>query len=192
VLLHGSAIRPVPSFARVELRVLEELEEELGRDGPEARAELDRAFARFEQTQPHLAAHIGAVLAGPLEEPALALGYFLSIVVWLAFERSFGARLHGVDPEALEAIVASALVDEELHATRSREPFQAGSLIDGAQPGVSSFVREHVGVALATAGVDAGSVHRVDRAVVELTLALSHAVAAPSHSGLSQGPAKTH
>jgi hypothetical protein len=179
VLLHGSAIRPVPPFARVERRVLEELERELGRDDPEARAELDRAFARFERTQPHLAARIAAVLAGPLEEPALALGYFLSIVVWLAFERSLGARLGEVDAEALLATVASVLVDEELHAERS-QPFEPGALLDGAQPGVSSFVREHVGVALAALAaqsIDPHGVHQVHRAVVELTLALSHAVA---------------
>jgi hypothetical protein len=176
VLVHGSAIRPVPAFARVDRRVLEDLESELGRDGPEARAELDRAFARFERTQPELAARFAAVLGDPLEETALALGYFLSIVVWLAFERSFGERLDEVDAAALEATLASVLVDEELHAARTRDPFEPGPLLDATQPGVSTFVREHVAVALAAKGVDRTGVERVNRAVVELTLALSYAV----------------
>jgi hypothetical protein len=188
VLLHGSAIRPVPPFARVSQGVLEEIERELGQDGEQARSELDGAFARFERTQPHLAELIAGVLAAPLEEPPLALGYFLSIVVWLAFERSFGAALGLVGRETLEATRASIVVEAELHARTSREPFEVGSILVGTQPEVASFVREHVTVALAAEGVDARGVRDVERAIVELTLALSSAVSPSADTGSRPGP----
>ena len=181
MVLHGSAIRPVPPFARVRREILEEIERELGRDGDEARAELDLAFGRFERTQPQLAERIGGVLSGQLEEPALALGYFLSIVVWLAFERSFGARLAEVAADELLDTLTSLNVEEELVAQRLRAGVPPGVLLERAQPDVASFVGEHVAVALEASGVDARGVHLVHRAVVELSLALSFAVAPAGH-----------
>lgn len=86
--VRGAAIRPVPRYAVVERSTLDGIERELADDSPRARDELDRAFTRFESTQPHLAESISQVLARPLDETALALGYFLSIAVWLAFERT--------------------------------------------------------------------------------------------------------
>ena len=107
VWVRGAAIRPVPPHAVVDGGVLEDVEQELADEGDETRAELDRSFARFEQTQPELAAQIAAVLAKPLDETALALGYFLSIAVWLAFERSFPGRVDRVTDEAIAATEAA-------------------------------------------------------------------------------------
>src|SRR5262245_34032791 len=98
----GAAIRPVPRWAVVRLDVLEALEEELATDA-ETREILDCAFTRFEELQPALADRMADVLGGPRDESALALGYFLSVAVWLGFERAFGARLGEVSGEALRA-----------------------------------------------------------------------------------------
>ena len=75
--VRGAAIRPVPRYAVVDAATLEQIERELADDSPSARGELDGAFARFETTQPHLADAISLVLSKPLDDTALALGYFL-------------------------------------------------------------------------------------------------------------------
>src|SRR5262249_32519113 len=89
VWVRAAAIRPVPSYARVPNAILRQVEHELADDTAQSRGELDAAFARFERTQPHLADRVSEVLARPLDETALALGYFLSIAVWLGFEKTF-------------------------------------------------------------------------------------------------------
>jgi hypothetical protein len=173
----------------VELAVLESVERELARDGEEARADLDAAFQRFETTQPELAEHVSTVLARRLDDTALALGYFLSIAVWLAFERSFASRLEAVSADALDATLAALVLEEELRASHADEPFDLDDVVAMEQPGILSFVHGHVEAALepisgddeagGAAGahdVDVDDVHLVYRAILVVTLALSHAV----------------
>jgi hypothetical protein len=185
--VRGAAIRPVPRFAVVERSTLDGIERELAEDSPRARGELDGAFSRFESTQPHLADSISQVLAKPLDETALALGYFLSIAVWLAFERTFGdQRLREVSADALEATSQAIALEEELRATNGAEPLDIDDVVSLEQPHVLAFVHEHVDAALEPAApegqegeireVDVDDVHAVYRAIVLLTLCLSHAV----------------
>ncbi|HTJ83385.1 MAG TPA: hypothetical protein VL400_16815, partial [Polyangiaceae bacterium] len=84
-----AAIRPVPRFAEVPARVLEALEDELSEERDDSKKELDRAFERFEERQPFLSAHLGEALTKPKDETALALGYFLTLAIWMSFERTF-------------------------------------------------------------------------------------------------------
>ena len=191
----GAAIRPVPKFAVVGRDTLDGIERQLADDSPTARQELDGAFCRFEATQPHLAESISQVLARPLDETALALGYFLSISIWLAFERTFGAeRLREVSADALKATADAIALEEELRAANGAEPLELDDVVSSEQPHVLAFVHEHVDAALdpaARAGgagearepgevepreVDVDDVHAVYRATVLLTLCLSHAV----------------
>jgi hypothetical protein len=190
--VRGAAIRPVPRYAVVDATTLEQIERELADDSPRARGELDGAFARFETTQPHLADAISGVLSKPLDDTALALGYFLSIAIWLAFERTFGeARLREVTPDAIEATEQAIKLEEELRAAHGDEPFDLDDVVSIEQPNVLEFVHEHVDAALDPAlrvgdgpptssaeprEVDVEDVHGVYRAVVLLTLCLSHAV----------------
>ncbi len=188
--VRGAAIRPVPGYAVVDAAKLEQIERELADDSPRARGELDGAFARFEATQPHLADALSDVLARPLDETALALGYFLSISVWLAFERTFGdARLREVSSDAIAATDEAIKLEEELRAAHGDEPFDLDDVVSIEQPNILAFVHEHVDAALdpgtrttAESGeereVDVDDVHSVYRAVVLLTLCLSHAVLA--------------
>src|SRR5450631_1254392 len=134
--VRGAAIRPVPPHAVVDASVLARVERELADDTTSARGELDEAFARFERTQPQLAERIGAVLGRPLDETALALGYFLSIAIWLAFERTFAERLCEVSDDALAAIEASLKLEEELRASHGDEPFDLDDVVSIEQPGV--------------------------------------------------------
>jgi hypothetical protein len=186
----GAAIRPVPRFAIVDRATLDRIEQELADDSPRAREELDGAFTRFEATQPHLAENVSGVLARPLDETALALGYFLSIAIWLAFDRTFGPhRLREVSEDALRATAEAIALEEELRAANGAEPLELDDVVSLEQPHVLAFVHEHVDAALdpsARAGdpdegkkredVDVDDVHAVYRSTVLLTLCLSHAV----------------
>lgn len=179
--VRGAAIRPVPPYAVVSRDVLEHIEDELAESGTSARSDLDDAFGRFEKTQVALSHDAAQTLARPLDETALALGYFLTIAVWLAFERAFGARLAEVSEEQLEAARAALSLEEELRAAHSEEPLELEDVMAIEQPAVLAFVNEHVDAALEPEGsdsrdVDVDDVHSVYRSILVLTLALSHAV----------------
>lgn len=183
--VRGAAIRPVPSYAVVARDVLDDIEDELASSGTSTKTELDDAFGRFERTQPALAAHAAQVLSRPLDETALALGYFLTIAVWLAFERAFATRLREVSEAELEAAQAALQLEEELRAAHANEPLDTDDVMAIEQPAVLAFVNEHVDAALEPAepdarDVDVDDVHAVYRTVLVLTLALSHAVAPAS------------
>jgi hypothetical protein len=179
--VRGAAIRPVPPYAVVPREVLDRVEQELADGGLGAKSELDDAFERFERTQPALAQRAADVLARPLDETALALGYFLTIAVWLAFERAFGGRLDEVSEEAADAALAALELEEQLRATNAHEPLELEDVMAIEQPSVLAFVNEHVEAALEPQDgdareVDVDDVHTVYRAVLVQTLALSHAV----------------
>jgi hypothetical protein len=188
--VRGAAIRPVPSYAVVDREVLDRIEEELAEAGLSPKADLDEAFARFEQTQAALSQQAAEVLARPLDEVALQLGYFLTMAVWLAFERAFGARLVEVSEQALEAAQSALALEEELRATHAHEPLELEDVMAIEQPGILAFVNEHVEAALEPGDghghgpaegreereVDVDDVHAVYRNVLVMTLALSHAV----------------
>lgn len=182
----GAAIRPVPSYAIVERRIIDLVEEELTGDEEQAEARLDAAFVRFETTQPALAERLSGVLARPLDETALALGYFLGIAIFLTFERQFGARLGAVDQTALRATDEALDLEEELRAAHTEEPVEVEDVVAQEQPAIMEFLHEHVEAALEAAegpadtgaprDIDVDDVHVVYRTMLVITLCLSHAV----------------
>lgn len=183
--VRGAAIRPVPPHAVVSREVLERVEDELAESGLGAKTELDDAFERFERTQPALASQAADILARPLDETALALGYFLTIAVWLAFERAFGQRLGEVTEDERDAADTALSLEEELRASHTEEPLELEDVMAIEQPGILAFVNEHVDAALEPLDegtgappreVDVDDVHVVYRNVLVQTLALSHAV----------------
>ncbi len=179
--VRGAAIRPVPPYAVVARDVLDGVEEELADSGLSPRSDLDDAFSRFERTQPALAQLAANVLSRPLDEKALALGYFLTIAVWLAFERAFAARLREVAESELEAAESALRLEEELRASNAHEPLELDDVMAIEQPGILAFVNDHVDAALEpndaeAREVDVDDVHVVYRNVLTMTLALSHAV----------------
>ncbi len=181
--VRGAAIRPVPSFAVVNEGILEQVERALAAEGEEAESELEGWFERFEKTQPQVAEHVSRVLARPLDETALALGYFLSVAVWLAFDRAFRGRLGEVTEDALKASESALTLEEELRATHAEEPLDFDDVMAIEQPGILGFVHEHLDAALEASSdgkdVDVDDVHLVYRTVLLEILALSHAVTAP-------------
>lgn len=182
--VRGAAIRPVPPYAIVARDILEQVEDELADGGLGTKTELDDAFERFERTQPALAQQAAEILARPLDETALALGYFLTIAVWLAFEKAFGSRLAEVTEEQRAAADQALQLEEELRASHAEEPLELEDVMAIEQPGILAFVNEHVEAALEPLDdgdgtpreVDVDDVHVVYRSILVQTLALSHAV----------------
>jgi hypothetical protein len=173
----------VPLYARVPPGVLGEIETDLADDDEIARDRLDTAFARFESAQPAIAERVASALGRPIDETALALGYFLTLAVWLAFERNFEGRLQEVLDDELEAAEQSLALDEELRRVDPAEAVDSDDVVAMEQPDLLSFVHEHLDNALeAHAGeVDVDDVHAIYRVVLIEVLALSYAVRPPEH-----------
>ncbi len=178
-----AAIRPVPAFAQVPLRALTTVEDELGEDDEQARTRLDEAFARFERTQPALAERISKTLNGPLDETALALGYFLTLAIWLAFDRVFGSDLVEVTETALGGVEEALALDEQIRLSDPAEAVETDDVVEMEQPDVLTFVREHLDAALEVnaSEVDVDDVHAIFHVVLVEILALSYAVRPPSN-----------
>jgi hypothetical protein len=181
VWVRRTAIRPVPPYARVPSFALEAVRDGLADDDDEARQQLDEAFERFERTQPTLAAHIAEALGRPLDETALALGYFLALAVWLAFEQVHGEHIDQVTDDGLTATDELLTLDEELRRSDPAEALDSDDVIAMEQPDLLDFVHEHVDATLEAHAedIDVDDVHAVYRLVLVEILALSYAVQRP-------------
>lgn len=188
--VRGAAIRPVPAYAVVPEAVLSQIERDLANETDEVRRDLDVAFTQFEKSQPHLSEEISEVLSHPLDDTALALGYFLSIAVFLAFCRAFGSHVSLVTETEVRAAREALLLEETLRAENGLEPFDIDDVVAVEQPALLAFVHEHVDAALdpgtdedrgpdVPGDIDVDDVHRVYRAILVMILALSHAVTSP-------------
>lgn len=178
-----AAIRPVPPYAQVPSRILERIEERLADDDDDSRQQLDDAFTRFEKTQPALAERISTVLAKPLDETALALGYFLTLAIWLAFDETFGKDLQEVTETALTSVEEALALDEQIRLADPAEAVDSDDVVAMEQPDVLAFVQEHLDAALEAnaSEVDVDDVHEIYRVVLIEVLALSYAVRPPSN-----------
>jgi hypothetical protein len=154
----------------------------LAEDDDAARAQLDDAFERFEQTQSALASRVAEALGKPLDETALALGYFLTLAVWLAFEQAHGQHIHQVQEEELCATEELVALDEELRRADPAEALDTDDVIAMEQPNLLEFVHEHVDATLEAhpEEIDVDDVHTVYRMVLIEVLALSYAVERPA------------
>jgi hypothetical protein len=175
-----AAIRSIPVYARVSTETLERVEEGFDED-PESEARLERAFSRFERTQPALATRVASTLQRLKEETSLALGYFLTLSVWLSFEQTFGVRLSEVADQDLDAARQAFKLDEELRKDDPEESVDTDDVIAMEQPNVVTFIREHIDVAL-EANAKSIRIEEIDE-VYQLTLieliSLSYAVRPP-------------
>jgi len=181
VWVRRSAIRPVPSFARVPRNRLEQVRDAISGDDDETHALIDNAFERFERKQPALSAHVAQILGEPLDETAVALGYFLAIAVWMAFDETHGPYLDTLTPEGVQATVEALVLDEELRRTDPIEALETDDVIAMEQPELVSFVHEELDAALEAHAedIDVDDVNIVFRLVLVQILALSHGVSRP-------------
>jgi hypothetical protein len=147
----------------------------------EARAQLDQAFERFEQTQTALAQLVVGTLSKPLDETALALGYLLTLAVWLGFEQQHGSHMLEVSAEELAATEQLLSLDEELRRSDPAEALDSDDVIAMEQPHLLEFVHEQIDSTLGAHAdeIDVDDVHAVYRIVLIEILALSYAVKQP-------------
>ncbi len=177
-----TAIRPVPSYARIPTHALDALRDGLSDDDEETRQRLDAAFERFERRQPALSAYIGENLGRPLDETAVGLGYFLALVVWLSFEQVHGEHVHEVDGQELEATRELIMLDEQLRKGDPSDALETDDVVAMEQPELMGFVHEHIDVALENHAdeIDVDDVHEVYRMLLVEVLALSYGVDRPA------------
>jgi len=157
------------------------VEQWLGSDEAETEQRLHEAFERFERSQPALAQRVGRALGHSSDEVAMALGYFLSLVMWLGFEQAFGERLAELSGTEVDGVEQSLKLDEQLRGQDPVEAVDSDDVVAMEQPHAVDFIHEHVEAALeAHAGnVNVDAVHAMYRVVLIEVLALSYAVAPP-------------
>jgi len=175
------AIPAVPPYAILPTEALSAVESSLADDEPASRSRLDAAFLRFEKTQPALSERISDALSAPLDETALALGYFLTLAIWLAFDDVYSHELQEVTPMALQGVDESLSLDEQIRLSDPAEAVDSDDVIAMEQPHILSFVHEHLDAALEANAddVDIEDVHAIYRVVLIEVLALSYAVRPP-------------
>jgi hypothetical protein len=179
VWVRSAAIRPIPVYAQVSRSALESVEQWLDSDEQATEARLNELFERFEHEQPVLAKRIGGQLARAGDEVALALGYFLSLVIWLAFDNSFSSDLGRITDTDVTSVDEALTLDEELRGADPAEAVDSDDVVAMEQPYVLGFVHEHIDAALEVhaAEVDVAAVHTIYRLILIEVLALSYAVA---------------
>jgi len=164
------------------MHALETVRDSLAEDDDEARAQLDDAFERFERTQPTLAAYVAEALSRPLDETALALGYFLALAVWLGFEQAQREHIDEVGEDELSATEELLSLDEQLRRADAAEALDSDDVVAMEQPHLLEFVHEHIDATLEAHAdeIDVDDVHTVYRLVLIEVLALSYAVQRPA------------
>lgn len=157
------------------------MRQELIIEGEDAHDRLDEAFEDFEEEQPILASFVGQILSRPLSEPAMALGFFLSLSIWLAFEHTHGSAVQCISSEELHSTQELVSLDESLRVGESREPLETADIIGMEQPALVEFVHQHMEATLDMQGGDmtASELSLIYRTVLVEILALSYAVTAP-------------
>lgn len=166
-----------------------EVEAEVGEG--ESHEALTRWQARYEAEQPVMASRLSALLDDVDDETAVAVGFFLEIVIYATFVRAFAARLRPVTLDLLRGTEESVHVEEELRADHPEEPLEVDDVLRAEQPAIVTFIEEHMAAVLETgddgdaqdvagAAVDVEDLQRVYRHVMVTVLTLSHAVMPPA------------
>ena len=187
--VRSAAIRPVPAYAQLPPEAFAEVEQWLGNDEAAAEQRLHEAFERFENEQAVLADRIGSALARTNDEVALALGYFLTLAIWLAFAQHQGCKLGTITEMAVTSVEEALALDEELRGADPVEAVDSDDVVAMEQPHALDFVNEHVEAALEVhAGeVDVEAVHTIYRLILVEVLALSYAVLPPDDALVATG-----
>ncbi len=169
VFFRKAAIRPIPRYAVVDRRVVDEVERMLEGESVSLQNKLDRLFAQLGQKQPAIYSFVSDELGEIPNELAQSL-----------------------DESALALALATLSADEELRALDPLEKLDSDDLIAMNQPAVVEFVQHHVREAYDQADEDAPPIEQLDRvyrAILVQIIALSHAVLSPS--GVSGPPSES-
>ena len=176
-----AAIRPVPLHAELPLEELQRVESWISSEDDPVEPRLNELFERFENEQPALAEHVGESFGDSPDQVAIALGYFLATVIWLAFEWKFGKRLQRLEEQDLISVTELLSLDQQLRGADPWEALETDDIVAMEQPHLVKFVQDHVDAALEAHAkdVDVDAVDSIYRVLLVEILALSYAVSAP-------------
>jgi hypothetical protein len=187
-----AAVRSVPAHAVVAAHVVARVESGFT-DADDLEARVDRAFATLDQRQPTVARFVDRAVDAVSDETAQALGHFLGVAMFEAFDAAFGTRVGPVDEAALEVARGSLEVDEDMRRASPDEVLETDDLVAIGQPHLMAFVRRQLEAALESdedgepADVDLEAINAVYRAVLVVIVAFSQAVAAPAGARAPRG-----
>lgn len=181
MFVRKAALRPVPSYATVEDRWVHTMEQALDDDEERLQEALDRGFRDLDSRQPAVAQYVSNLLAQVTDELAQAVGYFLSVTVFLAFREAFPTRLEVATDDDIAMAEATLDADEELRVDDPEEALETDDIVAMGQPAIVAFVQHHVEQALEQGGeeVDVAAIEKVYRGILIEIITLSHAVLAP-------------
>ena len=177
--VRSTAIHRVSRYARVSPAAVTAVRDELM--STDARSTLDAAFERFEGQQPALATHVAQVLGRPLDEIAVALGYYLTLAIWLCFDRAHAGSLEQVSEDTLSTTAELVRLDEELRRADPLEALDTDDVIAMEQPALLELIHDQVESTLEEHAdeIDVDDVNVVYRLILVEVLALSYAVTQP-------------
>lgn len=185
MFVRKAALRPVPHHAVVDDRFVQSMVRGLDDDDGKLQETLDRGYHDLDSRQPAVAEYASIVLSGVADELIQALGYFLTVTVFLAFREAFPTRLVEVSSDDVAMAAATIEADEELRAADPTELMETDDVVAMGQPALVAFIQHHVEQALeqgASDAIDLAALDRVYRGVLIEIVALSHAVAAADGS----------
>jgi len=154
--IRGAALRPVSPWAVVPGEVVQELSEELSTAGEDVRSIVDRAYREFDARQPIVSGFVAERVNALGDPTAIALGYFLSITVFMMFERAFSGRIREVTDEELHAAREALDSEDELRQKDAAAWITSEDVVASQQPNVLAFVRQHLDAALEGGADDGG------------------------------------
>lgn len=170
--IQAGALQPVPSYAVISADAIARVTGRLS-DHRGLQQRLDMAFRQLEREQPQLTGFLAAELNELEAQPAQALGYFLFVLVFLAFREGFGARLREVAAEDLRAALEHLLADGEVRSRACSAGSYSEDIVALGQPALMHVVQSE----LENAPDGAGELSPVVQSVLVEIVALTQAVA---------------
>jgi hypothetical protein len=177
-----SAIRPVPSYAKVGRSGLDYVRNHLLVQSDASPGSFDEIFEDFESHQPVLADHVGEVLSRPLQDSSVALGYFLSVSIWAAFANSLGTALDPISIDELRWTTELFALDKHMQAESPHDRWSTHDVVALEQPALVEFVDESMEATARSHGgnMDSEEMLEIHRMLLIEILALSYAVRSPA------------
>lgn len=177
--LAQSAIRPVPSYARLPAHVVDGASAQLmGLDGTYSAPLLARAFRRCKKEQPGLSAWLERRLIRRIDDAARGLGASMAMSIWMAFSMFAGPRLGTVEEKDCAEVEALLRADEELRRNDPTAIVESDDIIAVHQPEVARLIRSKLDETLSTYAedVDVDDVDAMYHMLLVEVLVLSYAV----------------
>ncbi|MCH2107721.1 MAG: hypothetical protein MK135_00185 [Polyangiaceae bacterium] len=177
-----SSLRPVPPYARIGQNAIDTVLTDLTESSEGPQGEVELVFDDLDEAQPALAEFLAKEFSRPQDEDCLALGYFLSLTIWLSFVQAHGHSLDIVSEDLLRETQELIAVDQALRESEPNDPIDTADVIGMEQPELMKFIHSQVeGILDRSEGaLDINEVQVIYRAVLVEVLALSYAVRSPA------------